>query len=660
MWYCLKRKSLLCFLWFFIGSTGYLSLFAQVTFGMPSYDERHFEEYSKDTTASAVYLYEYGNNYFDIRDNYIWLITEYHAKIKILKPEGFEHATIKIPTYKGEKRSEKVKKLKAVTHNKNVKHVVQSQNIYNSDVSEKWSETRFTFSDVKVGSILEYTYEIQSPFHFNLSGWDFQSEIPKLYTEYNARIPGNWKYNRTLIGSIPLDVNEASIKKDCFYIVGYGIADCEILKYSMTDVPAFKDSESFMLSGHNYRSRLEFELSEYHNLKGFTEKFTKSWKDVDKEFKKDEDLGRQLRKKNFFENNFPQELLEIGDELERATAIYKFAQIHFNWNSEYGIWRDNNVKKAFENKAGSAAEINIALINLLNTAGIKANMMLLGTRERGLPKRNHPVMSDFNYVVAKADINGTSYLLDATEKELPFGVLPFRCLNYYGRVMDFESESYWFDIEPNADNKKQYRAMMELNPEDGTVQGKLNAVSTGYAAISERKKMNQSSEDEYLDLLSEKISSTFYYTSHEVLKDKSNDKRLMQQFNFEIENVLQGDKIYINPNIIKFFPSNPFTSNERYYPVDFGYQRNYTFNLNLKVPEGYQINTLPTNQNLALPGNMGVLRFQCQGSSNTISVLFVLKMNATHFKSEFYSYLKEFFKRAVDVQNNSFIVLERV
>lgn len=641
--------------------SGYLIAQKDIEFGKLTSFEKEFNSYEKDTTAIAVYLSEYGNNYFEIRNRAIYLITEYHAKVKILKEEGMDYADIEIPFYHNDTSSEKINELKAITHNGSREIFLNASDVYEVDVDENWSKKTFTFPEVQIGSILEYSYEVQSPFHFNLSSWDFQSEILKVYTEYNARIPGNWKYNRTLIGEIPLDENESVLEKDCFYIVGYGVADCEILKYSMNEVPAFKDSEKFMLSPRNYRSRLEFELSEYHNLKGFTEKFTKSWKDVDREFKKDQDLGRQLKRKNFLGSHVSESLFSNNDLLERANEIYEFVKEHFSWNNKYGIWRDNNVKNAFEEKRGSAAEINITLINLLNASGLKADMILLGTREKGLPKRNQPVMTDFNYLIAKVDIDGKSYLLDATDKEMPFGMLPYRCLNYYGRVMDFDDESYWFDIVPNQKNKKIVRGQLSFDLDGNKAIGKLSSITLGYEALSERKEFKSKSLDVYLDELENNAEGEFYIIDHDVDNQRSDEKVFMQKFDFEIESVLRENDIYFNPSFVKFFPKNPFLSSERYYPVDFGYPRNYLFNLNIKIPDGYRLKSKPDKKLIALPNEMGSLKFQfVESGSNSISVLFDMKINVAHFKSETYETLKIFFQHAVNVQTQSYIVLEKI
>ncbi|MEM8507533.1 MAG: DUF3857 and transglutaminase domain-containing protein [Bacteroidota bacterium] len=631
-------------------------------FGILSHKEKAFQEYAKDSTVPAVFLYEHGNNYFEVRNNYVWLITTYHAKIKILNSEGFEYATVGIPFYHNDSGTEEVKKVRAITHNNGVKNVLPKNNIYVVDRSERWKEKRFTFSNVKVGSILEYTYEIQSPFYFNLNGWEFQSDIPKLHTEYSASIPGNWRYNRTLSGNLKLFINEATIKKDCFSIpISTEMADCEVVRYVMKDVPALPEREEFMLAEKNYRPVLEFELATHLNFKGFTRKYTKSWEDVDIEFRSDKDLGRQLRKKNFFEKNVPLELLGKGDLMSRAKTIYAFVQNHFTWNEKYGIWYDNRVKKAFEERKGNVAEINIALINLLNAAGIKTNMMLMATRQFGLPKQNHPVMSDFNYVIARVQIEDQQYLLDATDKLLPFGMLPFRCLNYYGRVMDFDKGSYWQKIIPNKKNGRTTRAEVSLDPEEGNAIGTMITVSTGYACLNKRRQLNTIDRDSYLEKMSEEFGGDFNISSYELVEKFSNEKRITEKYAFEIENTFQAGNIYLDPFFFKFFRKNPFLASKRHYPIDFGYQRNSTFNLSIKTPPGYKLKSLPESKNMALPEDLGSLRFECKKeTAEVISVYFDFKINATQFHKEAYDVIRTFFQHAVDTQTQSYIVFEKV
>ncbi|MEY8779162.1 DUF3857 domain-containing protein [Allomuricauda sp. XS_ASV26] len=631
-------------------------------FGELSGFESNFRTYYKDSTAHAVYLYEKGRNYFQVRRNYVWLITEYHAKIKILDEEGFSEADISIPYYHSEKKTETVSKVKAINHVKGTKHNVMPSTIFDVQVSEHWSEKRFTFSNVQEGSVLEYSYELESPFLYNMKGWEFQGHIPKIYSEYNAKIPGNYKYNRSLLGKLELDVNDATIQSNCFSVPGMSVqADCEVLKYVMKDVPAFKEDEEYMLAPSNYRSRLEFELAEYESFQGRVERFTKSWKDVDREFRTDRDIGGQLRKKNYFERNLPLEIITGKEsDLTRAIKLYRFVKAHYNWNGKFGIFRNNNVKKAFEEGVGNVAEINITLINLLNASGIDTDLALISTRMHGLPKKSHPVMSDFNYVVAKTEIDGETYLLDATEKEMPFGMLPYRCLNYYGRVMDLDGDSYWMDIEPEKLNGRTVRVNLELDLMNSSVKGKFDEISKGYDAYLKRKKIAELSQEDYLAAIENEYIDGFFINQYKVDEEQSDEKNWVEHFTFQLEDLEFSKTIYFNPFIIRFFKDNPFRAETRSYPVDFGYQRKFNYMANIEVPVGYTIKELPKPVNLALPDGSGVLQYNTTELNGKIMVVFSLQLRSTQYSNVGYDYLKKLFSSAVANQNQSYIVLEKV
>lgn len=631
------------------------------TFGKVTNLEKNLTSYDKDPEANAIYLYERGDNYFKVIDRYIRLVKEYHVKIKILKKEGFDQGTIEIPLYHKGTSAEKITKIKAVTHNGNNQYNVLPSEIFTEEYSERWRIKKFTFPKLQVGSILEYSYTIVTPYDYKLDGWEFQSSVPKLYSEFNATIPGNWVYNRALIGSLKLDVNESKIKKGCFHIDGFEkTADCEVLKYTMKDIPAFKEEKDFMLAPENYKARLEFELSQYNKLDGTSRKFTKTWKDVDKKFRSDKDIGRQLTKKGFFEKNVPEKLLTEGDDLERAHNIYKFVQQHYNWNEAYSTYGEARVKDAFEAKKGNAWEINMSLINLLNAAELPTNLMLLSTRQRGLPKKIHPVMGDFNYIVAKVQIDGKDYLLDATDKYLPFGMLPFRALNHYGRVMDFKNESYWQNILPEGKNLAQVRAQLTFDLENEKIEGIMNLYNTGYNAIYKNKSIDLKTEEAYLDEIEGNMPENFEISEYKFDEERSDGNKVSERIKFESDNPLEGNKVYFNPFLVQFFESNPFKLETRDYPIDFGYPRTFRYQMNIDIPSGYKVGELPQSIAVRLDQSAIDLKLHVQQNETQVSIAYHLALRNTHFKPKNYDAIKQIFNKAVELQKNSLIVLEKI
>lgn len=302
----------------------------------------------------------------------------------------------------------------------------------------------------------------------------------------------------------------------------------------------------------------------------------------------------------------------------------------------------------------------MSLINLLNAAGIKTNLMLLSTRQRGFPKKTHPVMSDFNYSIAKVTIDGKDYLLDATNKYLPFGMLPFKALNHYGRVMDFKKASYWFNIIPERRNRQQIRAQLKFNVKEKKATGLLDILSTGYNAVATNELLDQHSKEEYLENMEENIEGDLTLTSHKIREELSNDRKVAERFEIELENILDGDMVYFNPFLMRFFGENPFLLKERTYPVDFGYPRSFKYSINMTIPEGYQVHELPEDKLVRLGEKMVIFQFFHKASQNQVTLTFDLALNSSHIKAEDYQDLKDIFKHVVEVQNNSLVVFKKL
>ena len=559
-------------------------------FGEVENDVLALKKYDKDTLANAVVIFEIGSTTFSFKDEKIIISTKFYKRIKIFNPNGFEHATFRIPLYKTKNEREKVIDIRAITHNGYTKTHLNNSQIFNDELTDNWDEVKFTMPNLRDGSVIEVEYTLDSPFKFNLTGWKFQSNIPKIYSVYKASIPGNYLYNRVKNGYLKLDVNTSTVKKNCFSVPGIkGYSHCEEVTYAMKDIPAFIH-EDYMTNEDNFISKIKFELSEFKWFDGRTQKFTTTWQAVDKEFKTDKNIGGQFKKTKFFKDKLPAEIDTITSELEKAKAIYSFIQSYYTWNNKYNIFKDVNIKESYETKMGNVGEINISLINSLKAANINCELVLISTRENGSPTKIHPVITDFNYVIAKTTINNTTYFLDATDKFTPFGTIPYRCLNRDGRVMDFENDSYWTDIIPISNSRIQLNVDLKLN-ENGTITGEIKQLNFGYDAISERKKIENRSI-EYLMSEYEKGFNELVVTGYKIENKNDINEPLIQIMNILIENKTNVTSLFLNPFFSEQFKQNPFKQEKRLYPVDFGHPKKYVVNFQLELPINYTIVSL--------------------------------------------------------------------
>jgi hypothetical protein len=154
-------------------------------------EDLSINNFPQDSTASALVIYEYGNSYVD--DRSFNLVTEVQRKIKILSKSGLDYANIQIPIYVGGDK-EKITNIKGSTfnleNNETQSFQLSKDQIFTEDYNKNFDVVKFLLPNVKQGSVITYSYTKISPYFSKFHSWDFQTEIPKLYSEYNTSIPG--------------------------------------------------------------------------------------------------------------------------------------------------------------------------------------------------------------------------------------------------------------------------------------------------------------------------------------------------------------------------------------------------------------------------------------------------------------------------------------
>lgn len=494
---------------------------------------------------------------------------------------------------------------------------------------------------------------------YNFHPWYFQEGIPKLYSEYETLIPGNFVYHIKLSGGRDFTKHESNIERGCIYVNGIGNGDCTHDIYIMKDIPAFKE-EDYMTSADNFKFRLDFELKEYQRFRRTVEKYTKTWKDVDKELKNEESLGVQSKKDNYFRKQLPPYLFEIENNVDRAKTIYSYLKEHLYWNEKYDLFGKKDVKEAFEKKTGSIAELNLILLNALKAANLEAEILLLSTRQNGIPTKLYPVLSDFNYLVVKLNIEGSVYLLDISEKELNFGLLPFRCLNGEERVFNFEDPSYWYPIIPVKNSMRSFQTQIRLDS-TAAITGKSREIKNGYEAYFHRKQFANSSLEDYRENIENNllINKDILIGEVAVQNLKDYDNPIVTTTDFNIESPLSADVLFVYPFIFNQFKRNPFSLAERNYPIDFGYPFSITNQVIIEIPEGFEFTDIPDSQQIKDENNQFELYFVTQKTANKLSLIIRLKLLNTIYIPAYYQLIKDLFKEFIRIQNKSPLAISK-
>lgn len=619
--------------------------------------------YPKDTSAAAVVLANLGELYFDLSKPEVLVMLDCHKRVKILKRTGFDEGDIVIPFYSKDK-FENITDIKAqIFQPDGSKRSVERKDFFEEKVNENYTRIKFTFPDVREGSVIEFRYTKAIKDFFSLPTWYFQDNIPVVWSQYHLRIPEYVEYVQLQTGQPP-----KIVQTDIRVETADANSSMKVMNYVLgaKDMPAMK-RESFITTMDDYLSHIKFQLSGVIE-RGVMKPHLSTWPKLAEILNESESLGKRIKMRGTFEDAFDAAGKTVNAAKtpeEKMYAVYDFVRQNIEWNGRETIWASEELDKSFHNKKGSVAEINLLVVGLLKAFGLPAYPMLISTRDNGQPIELYPIVEQFNYVIAYLELNGKTYLMDATSKYRPLGVLNENALNSVGWVLH-PTEPSWKPIPPSSSaSTRMFTVKLQ---EDGALRGSYSASYEGYAGEEVRKDLFDKSEENTTEETSksdEDVSATsanIKYDSVKVVNAEDVYKPLRYNSLVNVPNgaTLNGDFIYINPILHPVFDKNPFTLVERIYPVDIPFPMSHRYILNLETPPGYVIEDLPEPTNLVLPENAGKFTLLVAKKDSRIQITMTTQLNRLNFEPEDYSQIKKFFDLIIEKQQEQIVLKKAV
>lgn len=626
--------------------------------------------YAADTTAAAAILYNKSRTFFsyDLKKGFS-INTENIFRIKIYKKEGLKWANYKLPYRIGYEKlnDDRVEFSDGVTYNLENGNVVvtklKSEGVFKTAINKYWKEATITMPNVKVGSIIEFKYTLKSENIVEFPDFNFQYEIPVNYSECVTEIPGFFVYKAVTKGGVNISAESKVVNGSLSFASQYDYTRTESVtfaqvnsKYIVKNIAALKE-EPFVDNIQNYRVSIFHELEKTQFYQEPVKDYSKTWEGVAKTIYEDKDFGAELKERQYVDQDLAKILKNEASEIEKMEVIFKFVQNKMNWNNQKGYYTDKGVKQAYINGTGNTAEINFILMAMLNRAGIKAEPVIISTTENGIPV--YPSRTVFNYVLAAVEIEGKRILLDATNKQTAPNILPLYTLNWTGRLIRQDGTSEEINLNPAFLSKKTLTMMVSVD-EKGKLSGKYRVNSTDYEAFTFREKYADVNQQNYLEKVENDFSG-MQISEYNVENNKDLSKPIIENFTFTADNQSEiiGDKLYLDP-LLFFTPTkNPFVLENRDLPIYFGYPTQFKYNLNIVIPDGYVVETLPKPINLVTGENVGLFSFNISTTNNTIQVVINKEIKSVIVSAAFYDTLKVFYKQMIDKLNEK-IVLKKI
>lgn len=444
-----------------------------IKLGAVSKQEIEMKTYEADPDADAVVLCDYAtlSFNFDTNERQWENSLKRICRIKIFNDDGYKWATESVLLYDDNNLEESISQIKGFTYTlengKTIKTKLSKGDIFREKASKNYTRVKFTMPNVKEGSVIEFSYSVRSNYLTILKRWQFQKSIPVMWSEYIVSIPDYLTYLKNTTGFESFFIYETSSRSKSFTetqttrashssLQGQTSGSMtqkktnyrdDVMRWVTKDMPALKD-ENFVGNYNNYLMSVDFQLSNYRNLNNENQRVLSDWPGLISKFINDySEFGPNMKKKSFYKDVTNQIISEYQDPAERTAAVYNFVSQHMKWDERERYIPSQSIKKSYAERTGSCADINALLVSMLRAVDIAADPVVISTIDNGLVHPVYPIISKYNYLIVRATIDGKSVLLDATEKDLPFGLLPYRCLNQRGYAIS-KTKPGWVDLTP--------------------------------------------------------------------------------------------------------------------------------------------------------------------------------------------------------------------
>jgi hypothetical protein len=565
----------------FAGTPGWLRALAQAP----------HKNYADD--VNAVVLLDEAET--TVRDNGE-IVTQGRVAYRILRPEGRSVATFGLQF----DEETKVKSLRGWS----ITAKGQEYEAKEKDAYERSLSTFEVFSDDKakmlslegadVGTIVGFEFERKKRPYVFQDVWGIQGALPVERSHYTLRLPKGWEYRADWINHAP----EAPVIQNDAY--SWELSDVPRIERENNQPPSRALASSILLTffadkikGQTFRSWNDLGIWHAQLIAGTREPSPA--------------LQRKV-----------QELAPASMPLfERMKALARFAQRDVRYAAiEVGIGglKPHPAAEVFAHRYGDCKDKATVLSTMLAQIGVKSYYMPVHD-ERGIVTEKTPPNLGFNHVILAIQLPEGDYpkilpaifehpklghllIFDPTNDLVPFGQLPYYEQDSYGLLITGEGgELIHLPVSSPELNRIARTARGKLLP-DGTLQGEIEEIRSGYPAMIGRsflKSESQSDRRKTLEHFWGPNIGNFRIDSFELLNADDIEKELVIRYKFTADHYAKnaGPLLLVRPHVVGEMAGSIDAGKPRHYAYGFDAPFSRSEQVEITLPEGYKVDELP-------------------------------------------------------------------
>ncbi|MGA3371614.1 MAG: DUF3857 and transglutaminase domain-containing protein [Terracidiphilus sp.] len=626
-------------------------------FRQPTPEELSMTADPKAPGAAAVYL-----NVEEIANDPLHY-QSFYARIKVLTEKGKELATVDVPYLHGDSKITEIKGRTIHADGTVIPLAGKPQDLLISKTMPEQGDRRqvnqkvFTLPSVEVGSILEYTYQLEyDDNHYSSPHWEIQRpyfvhQAHYAFTPFKAFMPGV----QNLTSSYLLDAHERVINSLIWWPnlpPGVTVKTDAAGHYAVdvTDIPPAPDEE-WMPPVQSILYKVYFYYKAASSADDFWITDAKLWsKDVDRFAEPSKAIKGVVAG-----------LIAPGDsELDRAKKLYNAVQALDN--TDYSRKKSESELKQlklkaavraediWKQKSGSREDIALLYLAMLRAAGLTAYAFKVVDRDQGVFDTSYLTLGQLDDTLVILATGDKEIVLDPGEKMCPFETVSWRHSSARGLRQLADQRGF------ETSGSQAYTDNKTLRTGDVTFdsQGALTAVfhfdMIGQEALYWRQAALRNDLDEVKKQFDHSLESIFpegvqaHVDGFTGLDDPNVNliANVKAQGNF---GSATAKRLMLPAFFLETHATPPFVNQEkRTQPVDMHYSETVTDQVTYHLPAGFTVEGAPRNARISLPGH-AILTISSTPAPGQIAINRSLARAFTILKPAEYQDLRAFYQK---------------
>jgi hypothetical protein len=566
-------------------------------------------------------------------------------RIKILTEEGRKYADVEIPYVRGGYDVGRVR-ARTIRPDGSVAEFdgkVFEKTVMKAHGGPRYAAKAFTLPDVQAGSIIEYSYTYDfKEYSLYDSNWILSQDLFTRFAKFSLKPYQGSMQNPFRVSWRPrLPPGTAPPQEGADHIV----------RMEAHNIAAFQ-VEDFMPPENELKARVDFVYSD----EVLETDATKYWKKVGK--KLDGQVEAYVNKKNAMESAVAQIVAPNDPPDVKLHKIYDRVQQFRNTSyerkkTEQEEKRENekapaNVEEVWKRGYASGFELDWLFLGLVRAASFEAYPVMVSDRRQYFfnPASMDKTKLDANLVLVK--LNGKDLYLDPGAEFTPFGLLEWPETGVAGLRLDKDGGTWIQSTLPqSSESQIQRKAKLQLTG-TGDLEGKVTVTFTGLEAMSRRMEQRHSDDVEKKRFLEDQVKE---YIPAAVELDLTNQpdwktasQSLVAEFNLKIPGWVSGAgrRALLPVGIFSASEKHIFEHANRVHPLYFEYPFEEVDDLNIDLPLGWQVQTVPAPQKQ--DAHVVVYDLSVEKDASSIHLTRKLTVDLLMLESKYYPALRNFFQ----------------